>query len=193
MKPLPAPSRRARRPARPVADPGRLTRHVFFESAMQKMGGVRSAGYAAPASTETPSPKGQRINMVTAIRRTLDQELAANDRMVVFGEDVGAKGGVHAVTLGLQQKFGPDRVFDTSLSEEGIVGRAVGMALAGLLPVPQIQFRKYAEPATEQIHDCGTMRWRTANACAAPMVLRMPGGFFKCGDPAAKIDELTGF
>src|SRR5437868_4799388 len=76
-----------------------------------------------------------------------------------------------------------DRVFDTSLNEEGIVGRAVGMALAGLMPVPEIQFRKYAEPATEQIHDCGTMRWRTHNRFAAPMVLRVPGGFFKCGDP----------
>ena len=51
------------------------------------------------------------------------------------------------------------------------------------MPVPEIQFRKYAEPATEQIHDCGTMRWRTHNRFAAPMVLRVPGGFFKCGDP----------
>jgi 2-oxoisovalerate dehydrogenase E1 component len=57
------------------------------------------------------------------------------------------------------------------------------MALAGLMPVPEIQFRKYAEPATEQITDCGTMRWRTANRFAAPMVVRIPGGFFKCGDP----------
>jgi 2-oxoisovalerate dehydrogenase E1 component len=74
-------------------------------------------------------------------------------------------------------------VFDTSLSEEGIVGRAVGMALAGLVPVPEIQFRKYADPAAEQLNDCGTLRWRTANRYAAPMVVRMPGGFFKCGDP----------
>ena len=61
--------------------------------------------------------------------------------------------------------------------------RAVGMALAGLMPVPEIQFRKYADPAAEQLNDCGTMRWRTANRFAAPMVVRMPGGFFKCGDP----------
>jgi len=87
------------------------------------------------------------------------------------------------VTLGLQEKHGVSRVFDTSLSEEGIVGRAVGMALAGLMPVPEIQFRKYAEPALEQINDCGTMRWRTNNRFAAPMVLRVPGGFFKVGDP----------
>src|SRR5690606_29000757 len=88
-----------------------------------------------------------------------------------------------AATLGLAEKFGAARVFDTSLSEEGIIGRAVGMALAGLMPVPEIQFRKYAEPAAEQLSDCGTIRWRTANAFAAPMVVRMPGGYFKCGDP----------
>ena len=82
--------------------------------------------------------------MLTAIRRTLDAELAVNPRMVVFGEDVGPKGGVHGATLGLQEKFGAARVFDTSLSEEGIIGRAVGMALAGLHagggdPVPQVR------------------------------------------------------
>jgi 2-oxoisovalerate dehydrogenase E1 component len=121
--------------------------------------------------------------MGAAIRRTLEGELAVNPRLVVFGEDVGPKGGVHGVTLGLQEKFGPERVFDTSLSEEGIIGRAVGMALAGLLPAPEIQFRKYADPAAEQINDCGTLRWRTANRFAAPMVVRMPVGFFKCGDP----------
>jgi 2-oxoisovalerate dehydrogenase E1 component len=147
------------------------------------MGGQWTKSYRAPPSTESPRPEGQRINMVTAIRRTLERELEINPRVLLFGEDIGPKGGVHAVTLGLQDKFGVDRVFDTSLSEEGIVGRAVGMALAGLMPVPEIQFRKYAEPALEQINDCGTMRWRTANRFAAPMLLRMPVGFFKCGDP----------
>jgi 2-oxoisovalerate dehydrogenase E1 component len=101
----------------------------------------------------------------------------------VFGEDVGPKGGVHAATLGLQEAFGSDRVFDTSLSEEGIIGRAVGMAISGLMPVAEIQFRKYADPAQEQLNNCGTMRWRTANRFAAPIVVRMPGGFSKCGDP----------
>ena len=166
--------------ARGVSTPERVLDHVFFEGTPSVVGG--GAGLD-DAGTDQPHPEGQRINMVTAIRRVLDQELAANPRMLVFGEDVGPKGGVHAVTLGLQDKYGHDRVFDTSLNEEGIIGRAVGMALAGLMPVPEIQFRKYAEPATEQINDCGTMRWRTANRFAAPMVLRIPGGFFKCGDP----------
>ncbi len=150
---------------------------------VQQQGGLLGVGFQAPAGSLEAQSEGPRINMVTAIRRTLEHELALNPRVVVFGEDVGRKGGVHAATLGLQDKFGSSRVFDTSLSEEGIIGRAVGMALAGLMPVPEIQFRKYADPAVEQLNDCGTMRWRTANRFAAPMVVRMPGGFFKCGDP----------
>ena len=169
--------------ARGVADPATVLDNVFYEDALQAEGGQWNHGYVAPTTTDAPNPQGQRINMVTAIRRTLEHELEVNPRVVLFGEDIGPKGGVHTVTLGLQEKFGFGRVFDTSLSEEGIVGRAVGMALAGLMPVPEIQFRKYAEPATEQINDCGTMRWRTNNRFAAPMVLRVPGGFFKCGDP----------
>ncbi|MBV9063684.1 MAG: pyruvate dehydrogenase [Alphaproteobacteria bacterium] len=169
--------------ARAVAEVSRSTRHVFFEGEMQREGGQHTEGYQPPAPTDVPQTDGQRINMVTAIRRTLEHEIVVNRRVLVFGEDVGPKGGVHAVTLGLQEKFGEARVFDTSLSEEGIIGRAVGMALAGLVPVPEIQFRKYADPAVEQLNDCGTMRWRTNNRFAAPVVVRMPIGFFKCGDP----------
>ncbi len=87
-------------------------------------------------------PEPGRINMLTGIRRTLEHELKINPKVLVFGEDVGPKGGVHAATMGLQQAFGEDRVFDTSLSEEGIIGSAVGMALRGLRPVAEIQFRK---------------------------------------------------
>jgi 2-oxoisovalerate dehydrogenase E1 component len=169
--------------SRGISSPEEVTGQVFYEGELQRVGGLWNSGYKLPPSSDQPAASGQRINMVTAIRRVLEQELEWNPRVLVFGEDVGPKGGVHAVTLGLQEKFGRDRVFDTSLNEEGIVGRAVGMALAGLMPVPEIQFRKYAEPATEQIHDTGTMRWRTHNRFAAPMVLRVPGGFFKCGDP----------
>lgn len=169
---------------RPVSEPSQVTRFVFSEDgALQEEGGLWTTGYAPPPSSDTARPEGARINMITAIRRTLDHELAVNPRVLVFGEDVGPKGGVHGVTLGLQEKYGAARVFDTSLSEEGIIGRAVGMAIAGLMPAPEIQFRKYADPACEQINDCGTMRWRTANRFAAPMVVRMPVGFFKCGDP----------
>ncbi len=172
-----------------VPDRARVKRYVFSESTddgaidIQTQGGLWVDGAQPPAGSERAHVQGPRINLVTAVRRTLEHELAVNPRMVVFGEDVGRKGGVHAATIGLQEKFGVARVFDTSLSEEGIIGRAVGMAVAGLMPVPEIQFRKYADPAAEQLNDCGTMRWRTANRFAAPMVVRIPGGFFKCGDP----------
>ena len=175
--------------ARPHPDPAQLSRYVFSEEGadgrpeLQEQGGLAPLGHAFPPSSTQAAPQPARINMLTAIRRTLDVELALNPRMMVFGEDVGPKGGVHGATLGLQEKHGAARVFDTSLSEEGIIGRAVGMALSGLLPVAEIQFRKYADPAAEQLNDCGTLRWRTHNRFAAPMVVRIPGGFLKCGDP----------
>ncbi len=174
---------------RPQPDPARIQRYVFSETSpdgrpeLQQQGGLWPLGHQFPAGSTTPQPENERINMLTAIRRTLDVELGSNPKLVVFGEDVGPKGGVHGATLGLQEKYGSGRVFDTSLSEEGIIGRAVGMAAAGLMPVPEIQFRKYADSAEEQLNDCGTMRWRTANRFAAPMVVRIPGGFFKAGDP----------
>lgn len=174
---------------RAMPDASQVRRFAFSERntdgslRLQLQGGMRPEGAEPLAGVEDARSEGPRINMLTAIRRTLEHELAVNSRVVVFGEDVGRKGGVHAATLGLQHRFGVERVFDTSLSEEGIIGRAVGMALAGLVPVPEIQFRKYADSAAEQLNDCGTLRWRTANRFAAPMVVRMPGGFFKCGDP----------
>ena len=174
---------------RPQPDPQGIERFVFSETdakgkpELQQQGGLWRDGHQFPQGTTLMQAENERINMLTAIRRTLDVELASNPKLVVFGEDVGPKGGVHAATLGLQETHGKGRVFDTSLSEEGIIGRAVGMAAAGLMPVPEIQFRKYADPAEEQLNDCGTMRWRTANRFAAPMVVRIPGGFFKVGDP----------
>lgn len=155
-----------------------------FDDAVAVRGGLAPAGHVFPVSSETPAPDGPRTNMLTAVRRALDAELRTNPKALLFGEDVGPKGGVHAATLGLQDSFGDKRVFDTSLSEEGIIGRAVGMALAGLMPIAEIQFRKYADPATEQLNNCGTIRWRTNNRWAAPIVVRMPGGYApKCGDP----------
>jgi len=174
----------------PAPAPESLERYVFCAAGaaggareLQLQGGVAPEGHQFPVASTTAAPEPARINMLTAIRRTLDAELAGNPRLLVFGEDVGPKGGVHGATLGLQEKYGRGRVFDTSLSEEGIIGRAVGMALAGLVPVAEIQFRKYADPAAEQLNDCGTLRWRTNNRFAAPIVVRIPGGFFKCGDP----------
>lgn len=127
---------------------------------------------------------GSAVTMKESVRLTLEQALHRNPRLILLGEDVGKKGGVHGMTAGLQARFGASRVVDTSLSEEGIIGRAVGMALAGLVPVPEIQFRKYLDAATEQINNCGTLRWRTAGAFAAPMVVRIPVGYHaRVSDP----------
>ncbi|MGQ0643776.1 MAG: transketolase C-terminal domain-containing protein [Gemmatimonadaceae bacterium] len=174
--------------ARSAPDPADIRRFVYAEplrdSDCVATGGMSPGERSALGGTETPAPDGPRVLFAEAVRRTLRAELARNPKLLVFGEDVGVKGGVHLVTEGLQKEFGVGRVFDTSLSEEGIVGRAVGMAFAGLVPVAEIQFRKYADPAHEHLNNCGTLRWRTANRFCAPIVVRMPGGFGKdIGDP----------
>ncbi len=174
--------------ARPAPDPAGVKRFVYAEPAREgdvtAFGGLSQSERAALPATDEPNAEGDVVRFAEAVRRTLASELAANPKLVVFGEDVGRKGGVHLVTEGLQRRFGAERVFDTSLSEEGIIGRAVGMAVNGLVPVAEIQFRKYADPAHEQLNNCGTMRWRTANQFCAPIIVRMPGGFGKdVGDP----------
>ena len=169
----------------PFAESHTVTERVFsVKGEPQLIGGLVAEGIELPEGNPVAHPPDpRRLNMLEAIRRTLDSELHVNPRCVIFGEDVGIKGGVHAATLGLQATHGAHRVFDTSLSEEGIIGRAVGMAYAGLMPVPEIQYRKYADPSTEHINNCGTIRWRTDNRFAAPMVIRMAGGYRRIGDP----------
>ena len=174
--------------ATPEPEPKQIDRYLFYEGEAPVQGGLRAEHALAvlePSPAQNaPAASGPRMNFIDAVRRTLETEMRRNPRLLVFGEDVGVKGGVHGATIDMQAHFGEERVFDTSLSEDGIIGRAVGMALAGLLPVPEIQFRKYADPAHEQISDLGTLRWRTANKFAAPVVVRIPVGFGKrTGDP----------
>lgn len=170
--------------SRPGPNGKDIRKFVFFDGAAPLQGGLRPEVPLLPLAYNEPQPEGTRIGVLEAVRRVLTAEMEHNPRLLVFGEDVGVKGGVHGATAGMQKRFGAERVFDTSLSEEGIMGRAVGMALAGLLPVPEIQFRKYADPAHEQINDLGSLRWRTANHFAAPVVVRIPVGYGKkTGDP----------
>ena len=169
---------------RPAPDKTKVKKFVYSEvDEVQEMGGLRTSNHSFPESSTIPEPGKRRINIGEAINLTLDYELKTNPKVLIFGEDVGIKGGIHAVTSGLQTKYGESRVFDTSLSEEGIIGRAIGMAYAGLMPIAEIQFRKYADPAMEQLNNCGTTRWRTANRFASPIVVRISGGFAKVGDP----------
>jgi 2-oxoisovalerate dehydrogenase E1 component len=170
--------------SRPEPDPSQVKSHVYYEGTPQLQGGLRPENAGIPLGSDTPEPSGPRINLIDAVRRTLEVEMKQNPRLLVFGEDVGLKGGVHGATMDMQTHFGNERVFDTSLSEEGIIGRSIGMAYAGLLPVPEIQFRKYADPAYEQISNIGIIRWSTAGKFAVPVVIRMPIGFGKkTGDP----------
>lgn len=175
----------------PHPDASTATTHIFFEDEPQLQGGLVPED-ALPTSgrEEMDIAEPIRINLIDAVRQTLQTEMRLNPRILVFGEDVGVKGGVHGATRDMQNEFGNARVFDTSLNEEGIIGRSTGMAAAGLLPVPEIQFRKYMDPATEQINDVGTIRWRTGNRFAAPMVVRIPIGFSKAvGDPWHSVSD----
>jgi 2-oxoisovalerate dehydrogenase E1 component len=183
--------------ARPYPDPANVARWVYADDSPgspEAFGGLSRSERATLDGSETADEDGEIVRFAEAVRRTLRHELEVNPKCLVFGEDVGRKGGVHLVTEGLQKQFGELRVFDTSLSEEGIIGRAVGMAISGLMPVAEIQFRKYADPAAEQLNNCGTLRWRTANRFAAPIVVRMPGGFGKdVGDPWHSLSDEVRF
>ncbi len=116
-------------------------------------------------------------NIVQTVHDTLWDEMHADDRVVVLGEDVGARGGVFRATAGFLQEFGEVRVIDTPLAESGIVGVAIGMALNGLLPVAEIQFADFIHPAFDQIvSEAARIRYRSNGDFGCPMVIRAPYG-----------------
>jgi pyruvate/2-oxoglutarate/acetoin dehydrogenase E1 component len=122
-------------------------------------------------------PLMARLNMVQAINQALGQIMAEDARVVLLGEDVGKNGGVFRVTEGLYDRFGPDRVMDTPLAESGIVGCAIGMAVAGLRPVAEIQFMGFLYPALNQIFShAGRLRQRSGGVFQVPLVVRIPYG-----------------
>src|SRR5262249_25393286 len=117
------------------------------------------------------------LTIVQAVRDALMNEMTRDKRVVVFGEDVGLNGGVFRATEGLQKEFGEDRVMDTPLAESGIIGMAVGMALNGLKPVPEIQFMDFIFPAFDQIvSEVAKIRYRSGGGFSCPMVIRTPYG-----------------
>jgi len=119
----------------------------------------------------------QSVTMAGALNAALADALAADKRVVVFGEDVGPLGGVFRVTDGLADRFGDGRVFDTPLAESGIIGTAIGMAMNGLVPVVEMQFDAFAYPAFEQVTShLAKLRNRTRGRIQLPIVVRIPFG-----------------
>ncbi|HEY9900795.1 MAG TPA: alpha-ketoacid dehydrogenase subunit beta [Pantanalinema sp.] len=117
------------------------------------------------------------MNIIQAVNDALKIQMRQDDRVVVMGEDVGKFGGVFRATVGLQQEFGEDRVVDTPLSEAGIIGTAIGMALYGMRPVPEIQFMDYIFPAIDQIiNEMAKFRYRSGGQYTCPVVIRTPYG-----------------
>ncbi|CAL9570749.1 3-methyl-2-oxobutanoate dehydrogenase subunit beta [Nocardiopsis dassonvillei] len=125
--------------------------------------------------TAAESPVLEELSMQQAINRALRVLLAEDPDVLVFGEDVGALGGVFRVTDGLQKEFGDQRVFDTPLAESAIMGMAVGLAMNGWRPVPELQFDGFAYPAIDQIvNQVARMNYRTRGAAPMPITLRLP-------------------
>jgi pyruvate dehydrogenase E1 component beta subunit len=140
-----------------------------------------------------------QMNMVQAINDALRTAMRADQRIVVMGEDVGKVGGVFRVTAGLMDEFGDDRVVDTPLSENGIVGTAVGMALYGALPVVEIQFADFIWPAYDQIvNELAKYRYRSGGEYSAKLVIRTPvgggirGGHYHSQHPEAAFIHVAG-
>jgi len=118
-----------------------------------------------------------RLSMVDAINTTLHELMAKDDRIVVMGEDVGVDGGVFRATVGLLDKFGPDRVIDTPLAESGIVGAAIGMAVYGMRPIAEIQFEGFMFKAFDQVYShASRLRRRSQGLYGVPLVIRAPYG-----------------
>jgi len=139
------------------------------------------------------------MNIIQAVNDALKLEMRRDKRVVVLGEDVGKFGGVFRATSGLFEEFGADRVMDTPLAEAGIVGAAIGMALYGLRPVPEIQFADFIYPAFDQIvNELAKFRYRSGGQYPAPVVIRTPcgggirGGHYHSQSPEAYFAHTPG-
>jgi pyruvate dehydrogenase E1 component beta subunit len=139
------------------------------------------------------------MNIIQAVNDALRVEMAREPKVVVLGEDVGKFGGVFRATSGLYDEFGPERVIDTPLAEAGIIGTAVGMALYGMRPVPEIQFADFIYPAFDQIvNELAKFRYRSGGQYPCPVVIRTPygggirGGHYHSQSPEAMFIHTAG-
>ena len=139
------------------------------------------------------------MNIIQAVNDALRIEMRRDPRVVVLGEDVGRFGGVFRATTGLQEEFGADRCIDTPLAESGIIGAAIGMAMYGMRPVPEIQFADFIYPAYDQIvSELAKLRWRSGGEYPAKLVLRTPvgggirGGLYHSQSPESLFIHVSG-
>ncbi len=152
-------------------DPRQAVKHVFFEGDLNLAYGINESS-------------GNPVVMVDAINHALHEEMACDDSILVYGEDVaGQKGGVFTATRGLTEAFGTDRCFNSPLAEASIVGTAVGLSAAGFKPVVEIQFADYIWPAMQHLRNqVAPLRYRSNNVWSCPMVIRVPcGGYIHGG------------
>lgn len=140
-----------------------------------------------------------RKNLLQAVHDTMFDLMADDDRIVILGEDVGARGGVFRATEGFVERFGEERVIDTPLAESSIVGHAIGMAFAGLLPIAEIQFSDFIWPAMDQIvSEAAKIRYRTNGDFSCPIVIRTPygggirGALYHSQSPEASFAHIPG-
>ncbi len=158
---------------RPLPDASTVHLHIYGE-----------AHANPPKDFVEPEPSGNKVVLVDAINHALAEELERDSKVLVFGQDVaGGKGGVFTATRGLTAKFGENRCFNSPLAEASIIGVAIGMALKGWKPVPEIQFGDYIWPGFMQIRDeLAMMRYRSNNAWTCPVIIRVPvGGYIHGG------------
>jgi pyruvate dehydrogenase E1 component beta subunit len=139
------------------------------------------------------------MTMADAINSTLHQEMAADPTVILLGEDVAVAGGVFRISEGLLEAFGSGRVIDTPINESGIIGTSIGMALAGVRPIAEIQFEGFSYPAFDQIAShLGRIRFRARGNASLPMVVRMPNGAgigaheHHCDSPEAYFAHVPG-
>jgi 2-oxoisovalerate dehydrogenase E1 component len=177
--------------SRPVPDRDDTVRHAFARipahvvdqlHAMQRAHGESETDFSADevwhvGQDQLPEGPTERWTMAQAINAALRQAMEREAETILLGEDIGVSGGVFRITEGLYREFGEERVIDTPLNESGIVGTAVGMALAGARPVAEIQFDGFVYPAFDQIvSHLGRFRYRTRGHASVPVVVRFPSG-----------------
>ncbi len=177
--------------AEPLPERDSAVKHAFHKipehvvdqlHAMQRAHGEAETAFSSDeiwevGTDQLPDGPTENWNMAEALNAGLHQVMKSDHETIILGEDIGKAGGVFRITEGLQDVFGPDRVIDSPLNESGIVGSAVGMALAGARPIAEIQFEGFVYPAFDQIvSHLGRFRYRTRGNSSVPVLVRMPNG-----------------